>query len=86
VLEPVQWITELYNSDTMNLLDIPHFKWAKNVGLCIKTLVAQVHGGILWMDRPIEIDMALISKITRLPITGAQPKDFWKTSHTKSNW
>jgi len=25
ILELVQWIMELYNSDIMNLLDIPHF-------------------------------------------------------------
>jgi hypothetical protein len=31
VLEPAQWITRLYNSDIMNLLDIPHFERGKNV-------------------------------------------------------
>jgi hypothetical protein len=76
VLEPVQWITGLYNSDIMNLLDIPHFGWGKNVGLCVKKLVARVHGGILWMDRPIQIDVALISKITGFPTVDVQPEYF----------
>jgi hypothetical protein len=62
----------------MNLLDIPHFGQGKNVGLCIKKLVAQVHGGILWMDRPIQIDVALISKITGLPTVDASQRIFGK--------
>jgi hypothetical protein len=41
VLEPTQWITGLYNSGIMNLLDIPHFGHGKNVSLCIKQLVTQ---------------------------------------------
>jgi hypothetical protein len=76
VLEPAQWIKGLYNSGIMNLLDIPHFGRGKNVGLCIKQLVARVHGGILWMDRLVQIDMALITKIKGFPTVGAQPEDF----------
>jgi hypothetical protein len=86
VLEPVQWITGLYNSGIMNLLDIPHFGHGKNVGLCIKQLVARVHGGILWMDRPVQIDMALISKITGFPTVGAPRKTSWKTKRMRKNW
>jgi hypothetical protein len=71
ILEPAQWITRFYNSSIMNLLDIPHFGRDKNVGLCVKQLVSCVHGGILWMERPVQIGVALISKITRLPTVGA---------------
>jgi hypothetical protein len=60
----------------MNLLDIPHFGHGKNVGLCVKQLVSRVHGGILWMDRLVQIDVALISKITGLPTFGAQPEEY----------
>jgi hypothetical protein len=52
----------LYNYGIMNLMDIPHFGCGKKVGLCIKQLVTHVHGGILWMDRPVQIDVAMISK------------------------
>jgi hypothetical protein len=76
VLELTQWITGLYNSGIMNLLDILHFGSGKNVGFCIKHLVALFHGGILWMDRLVQIDVALISKITEFPTIDAQPKDF----------
>jgi hypothetical protein len=76
ILEPAQWITRIYNSGIMNLLDIPHFRSGKNVGLCAKQLLARVHGGILWMDRPITINVPLISKITSSPNIGAQPKEY----------
>jgi hypothetical protein len=41
ILEPAQWVTGLYNSGVMNLLDIPHFGHGKNVGLCVKTTIGQ---------------------------------------------
>jgi hypothetical protein len=46
ILEPAQWITGLYNSGIMNLLEIPHFGCGKNVGHCVKQLLVRVHGGI----------------------------------------
>jgi hypothetical protein len=67
VLDPAECITGLYNYDIMNLLDIPHFGRGNNVGLCIKQLVSQVHGSILWMDRPIYIDVEIISKVIGFP-------------------
>jgi hypothetical protein len=66
----------LYNLGIMNLLDIPHFGHDMNFSLCVKTLVAYIYGGILWMDRPVQIDVALISKITVLPIVGAYPEEY----------
>jgi hypothetical protein len=60
----------------MNLLDIPNFGHGKNAGLCVKQLFARFHGGILWMDRPVQIDVALISKIMVLPIVGAYPEEY----------
>jgi hypothetical protein len=35
-----------------------------------------VHGGILWMDRLIQLDVALIAKITSLPTFESHPKDY----------
>jgi hypothetical protein len=72
----VQWITRLYNFGIMDHLDISHFRCGKNVGLCIKQLLSWVHGGILWMDRLVQIDVALIAKTTGLPTIGAQPYEY----------
>jgi hypothetical protein len=60
----------------MNLLDIPHFRHGKNVGLHVKQLISQVHGGILYMDRLVHIDVALKAKITGLLTVGTQPKEY----------
>jgi len=72
----MQWIMWLYNSKIMNLLDIPDFGHGKNVGLCVRKLIACIHGGILWMHRPIQINVELISKITGLPTVGAQFEEY----------
>jgi hypothetical protein len=53
IIEQKQWIIGLYNTRIMDLLDIPHFGHDKDMNNCIKKLVELVHGGILWLDRPI---------------------------------
>jgi hypothetical protein len=60
----------------MNLLEIPHFGRGKDMNACVKQLLARAHGGILWMDRTISIDLDLIDEITRLPIDGAIPEQY----------
>jgi hypothetical protein len=62
----------MYNSGIMNLLDIPHFGHDKNVGLYVKQLVSCVHRGILCMDRLVQIDVPLISKIIGIPTFNTQ--------------
>jgi hypothetical protein len=76
ILELAKWITGLYNSGIVNLLDIPHFGHGKNVGLCVKQLLARVHGGILWMDNLVPIDVYLIANITGFPTNGINPEDY----------
>ena len=50
--------------------NVPHFGWGKHINACVKQLLARVHIGILWMDRPVPITMDLIATITGLPIDG----------------
>jgi len=69
-LEPKQWITGFYNTDIMNLLEIPHFGRGKDVNNCVKQLLAMMHRGILWLDRPVSIYLNLIAKIRGLPTYG----------------
>jgi hypothetical protein len=54
----------------MNLLYIPHFGCGKHINGCVKQLLARLHGGILWMDRLVPINVDLIAVITRLPMDG----------------
>jgi hypothetical protein len=60
----------------MNLLDIPHFGHGKHINGCVKKLLARVHGGILWMDRPVPINVDLIAAITGLPMDGEKPEQY----------
>jgi hypothetical protein len=76
LLEPVQWILGLYNTGIMNLLDIPHFGHGKHINGCVKQLLERVHGGVLWMDRPMPINVDLIATITGLPMDGEKPEKY----------
>jgi hypothetical protein len=58
----------------MNLLEIPQFGREKDFIACIKQLLVRAHGGFLWMERPIPIDVDLISKIIGIPTNGMKPK------------
>jgi len=42
----------------------------------VKQLLVRVHGGILWIDRPIHIDVDLIEKIIGFPTSIVKPKDY----------
>jgi hypothetical protein len=75
-MDPTQSITGLYNFGIMNLLDILHFGCGTNVELCVKQLVTHIHGGIMWMDRMVQIDVALISKIIGLSTFSARPEEY----------
>jgi hypothetical protein len=54
----------------MNFLDIPHFGHGKHINGCVKKLLKRVHGGILWMDMPVPINVELITTIIGLPMDG----------------
>jgi hypothetical protein len=75
-LEPTQWILGLYNIGIMNFLDVPHFGCGKHINGCVKQLLARVHGGIIWMDRPVPINVDLISEITGLPMDGEKLEQY----------
>ena len=76
LLEPTKWILGLYNTRIMNLLDISHFGHGKHINGCVKKILARVHGGILWMDRPVSINVDLITPITGLPMDGEKPEKY----------
>jgi hypothetical protein len=60
----------------MNLLEIPHFGRGEDVNAYVKQLLVRVHGGCLWMERPVLINVNLIAKIIGLPIDGMKLKEF----------
>jgi hypothetical protein len=40
----------------------------KQINGCVKKLLERVHGGILWMDRPMPIIVYFITTITEIPM------------------
>jgi hypothetical protein len=70
ILQPKPWAAGLENTGILNLLEIPHFGRGKEVNNCIKQLIAVLHGGFLWMEHPISIDVELITSDHRTSING----------------
>jgi hypothetical protein len=48
------------------------------------TDIMKVHRGILWMDRPVPINVDLIATITGLPTDGEKPEQYLEDK-TKEN-
>jgi hypothetical protein len=74
---PQPWTMDLVHSTILNVMEIPHFGRHQEVNACVKILMLIFHGGYLWLDRRITIDLALIHWITRLSIQGADLQDFY---------
>jgi hypothetical protein len=58
------WIKELTQSMILNVMKIPHFGRHQEVNTCVKILLSCYHGGYLWLDRCMTVDLALIHLIT----------------------
>ena len=54
----------LEQSGLLNLLLMPHFGRLGLVGMYVKQLIVCFHGGYLWLDKPYEVMVDLISNIT----------------------
>jgi hypothetical protein len=70
VLKPKQLVAGLVNMGILNFLGIPHLGRGKYVNSCVKKLLVVLHGGFLWLDKPVSIDVELISFITGLTSNG----------------
>jgi hypothetical protein len=51
-------------------LDIPHFGRGHDIKKCVKQLMEITHGGYLWVEEPVSIDVELITFITGFPSRG----------------
>jgi hypothetical protein len=55
------------------------------VNTCVKILLSCYHGGYLWIDPRITVDMTLIHRIKILSMQGPDPHEFYTgkaTDHT----
>jgi hypothetical protein len=65
--QPLQWATGLEKTIILGLLDLPHFGRGQYASGCVKQLLVVTHGGDIWLDKLVSIDVELIANITRLP-------------------
>jgi hypothetical protein len=75
----------LAQSTLLNVMKIPHFDRHQEVNACVKLLLASYHGGYLWLNRRITIDLTLINRIIKLGMQGPDPHDYYPgktTDHT----
>jgi hypothetical protein len=79
---PQPWIKEIVRSMILNVMKIPHLDRHQEVNTCVKLLLSCYHGGYLWLDRCITVDLTLIHLITGLSMQGPDPHQFYpgKTS------
>jgi hypothetical protein len=63
---PQPWIKEIARSTILNVMKIPHFDKHQEVNTCVKILLSFFHGGYLWLDRCVTVDMTLIHLIIGL--------------------
>jgi hypothetical protein len=76
-IAPHPWTVDIARSTILNVMKIPHFGTHQEVNACVKLLLYFYHGGYLWLDRCITIDLVLIHQITGWRMQGPDPQDFY---------
>jgi hypothetical protein len=71
------WIKGLAQYTMLNVMNIPHFGHHQEVNACVKLLLSCYHGGYMWLDRRIIVDLMLIHWITGLSVKGLDPQQFY---------
>jgi hypothetical protein len=67
---PQSWTHNLMQSTLLNVMKIPHFGSHQEVNACVKLLLSCYHGGYLWLNHCITMDLMLINRITGLSMQG----------------
>jgi hypothetical protein len=57
----------------LNLLEISHFGRSVEININVKLFLRYIHGGFLWLDRPVSIETQLIMWIIGLPLAWEDP-------------
>jgi len=66
LLKTQVWEIGLDKEGILNLMEIPHFECSLEINYCVNLLLNCIHGGILWIDPLVSIDIALIACIIGL--------------------
>jgi hypothetical protein len=68
-----QWTHNLAQSTLLNVMKIPLFGRHQEVNACVRLLLSCYHGGYLWLDCHITMDLILINRINRISMQGPDP-------------
>ena len=60
------------------MINMSHFGQLTEANACIKNILACFHGGILWLDSPITVTVAIILEIMRIPKDGCEPSQYFR--------
>ena len=74
---PRDWAHVLDKFKLLGLINMLYFWWLNEENTCVKQLLACFHAGILWLDKPFVVIVALISEITGLPKDGSDPSQYF---------
>jgi hypothetical protein len=74
--KPLQWATRLEKTGILGLVDIPHFGRGQHATACVKQLLVVTHGGDIWLEKIVLIDVELIANIMEFPSRGMDPAHF----------
>jgi hypothetical protein len=85
VNQPLQWATGLEKMGILGLLELPHFGRGQYASSCVKQLMVVTHGGDIWLDKLISIDVELIVHITGLPSGAWIPHNFSMTKQRRKH-
>ena len=66
VVSALEYARRLEQSSLLDLLLMPHFGRSRPIGMYVKQLLVCFHGGYLWLNKPYEVIVDLISEITGL--------------------
>jgi hypothetical protein len=74
--QPLQWAIGLDKTRILGLIDLPHFDRGQYTNICVKQLMSLTHGGDIWLDKLVSIDVELIAHITGFPSRGMDIAQF----------
>jgi hypothetical protein len=74
---PQSWTMNLAQSTLLNVMKIMHFGRHQEVNAYVKLLLSCYHGGYLWLNHCITVDMTLINWIMGLSMKGPDTEEFY---------
>ena len=75
-LVPMEWARGLDKAGLLSLMYMSHFFFTTKVNDYVKHLLVSFHGGCLWLNQNIPMDVELIEPIFWIPLAGVEPTQF----------